>query len=225
MIGAQIFIALFFSWSLAGFAADKAEVAYNHALSLQKSSRYEEALLEFQAIEREFPYSSYAKMAKLKVADVHFDMASYIQAQYQYQYYFDLYPKEQNSDYALYRSGLSIYKTLPKTIDRDLSKTTDVLKVWRNVLLKFPNTKYESEILEQQKDLLKNLGKKELYIAKFYLKTKKYISAQLRFNKLFTEFPSFTKDKEALKAAIKCAQALDDEPKVEQYKKLLEKAS
>lgn len=225
MKSAQILIAIFIGFSSLAYAADKAEVAYNHALSLQKSSRYEEALLEFQAIEREFPYSSYAKLAKLKVADVHYDMASYIQAQYQYQYYFDLYPKEKNSDYALYRSGLSIYKTLPKTVDRDLSKTTDVLKIWRNVLVKFPNTEYEDEILEKQKKLLKDLGKKELYIAKFYLKTKKYISAQLRFNKLFSEFPSFTKDKEALKAAIKCAKALDDEPKVEHYKRLLKEAS
>jgi outer membrane protein assembly factor BamD len=199
----------------------KAEVAFKHAEQLQKSSRYEEALLEFQDIEREFPYSKYAKLSKLKIADVHFDMSNYVQAQYQYQYYFDLYPKEPNSDYALFRVGYSMYKTLPKTIDRDLSETANVLKSWRTLLVKFPKSKYAKDILKYQKELLTNLGKKELYIAKFYLKQKRYISAQKRFNKLFKQFPTFKKNKKALEAAIKCARNLDDEPAVEKYSKLL----
>lgn len=202
----------------------KAEVAFKHAEQLQKSSRYEEALLEFQDIEKEFPYSNSAKLSKLKIADVHFDMASYTQAQYQYQYYFDLYPKESNSDYALYRVGLSMFKTLPKTIDRDLAGSTNVLKAWRKLLVKFPNSKFTPDILKNQKKIINSLGGKQLYIANFYIKQKKYISAQRRLNKLFKQFPSFTAKKKALEAAIKCAKALDDDPSVKKYSKLLKKA-
>ncbi len=211
--------------SLAISTPQKAEIAFKHAEQLRESSRYEEALLEFQDIEKEFPYSKYAKISKLKVADVHFDMASYVQAQYQYQYYFDLYPKEQNSDYALYRVGLSMYKLLPKTVDRDLAGTTGVLKAWRNLLVKFPKSKFTPEILKHQKKLLNNLGKKELYIANFYLKKKKYISAQKRINKLFKEFPSFERNEKALLAAIACAKGLGDEPAVKKYTNLLKKVN
>ncbi|MGH1468749.1 MAG: outer membrane protein assembly factor BamD [Bdellovibrionales bacterium] len=203
----------------------KAEIAFKHAEQLKESSRYEEALLEFQDIGKEFPYSKYAKISKLKVADVHFDMASYIQAQYQYQYYFDLYPKEANSDYALYRVGLSMYKLLPKTVDRDLTGTTGVLKAWRNLLVKFPKSKFTPEILKYQKKLLKDLGEKELYIANFYLKKKKYVSAQRRINKLFKEFPSFEKNKKALATALACAKGLGDEPAIRKYSDLLKKAN
>lgn len=219
------FASLAFFISFASLAQDKVQVAFEHAQQLQKSSRYEEALLEYKEIESEFPYSSYAKEAKLKIADIHFDMASYIQARYQYQYYYDLYPKEKNSDYALYRVGLSLYKTLPPTIDRDLSKTSDVLVIWRKLLSKFPKTSFTDEVLTKQKELLKNLGKKELYIAKYYLKKKRYISAQRRFNKLFKEHPVFKKDQSALNAALKCAKKIGDEPAAEKYKKLLKDAS
>lgn len=201
----------------------KAEVAFKHAEQLKKSSRYEEALVEYQDIEREFPYSKFAKLSKIKIADVYFDMSSYVQAQYQYQYYFDLYPTDPSSDYALYRVGLSMYKTLPKTIDRDLSETADVLKAWRNLLVKFPRSEFTPNILAHQKTLLKRLGAKELYIAKFYVKKKKYISAKRRLNKLFKQFPLFKQDKEALETAIVCAKNLDDGPAVQEYSTLLKK--
>ena len=199
----------------------KADLAFKHAAQLQKASRYEEALLEFQEIERTFPYSSFAKKSKLRVADIHFEMTNYGQAQYQYQYFYDLYPQDEKSDYALYRVGLSMYKMLPKTIDRDLSATGSVLKAWRFVLVKFPKSKYTKDILKNQKKLLKNLGKKELYIASFYAKKNKCISAQRRLNKLFREFPSFLKNKKALNTAVKCSKELDDDPAAEKYSKLL----
>jgi len=203
----------------------KADLAFKHASQLQKASRYEEALLEFQEIERTFPYSTYAKQSKLRVADIHFEMTNYDQAQYQYQYFYDLYPKDEKSDYALYRVGLCMFKMLPKTIDRDLSGTTTVLKAWRSVLVKFPRSEYTKEILKHQKKLLDNLGKKELYIASFYAKKNKCLSAQTRIKKLFREFPNFLKNKKALGIAIKCSKKLDDEPAREKYKKLLKAAS
>lgn len=203
----------------------KADLAFKHASQLQKSSRYEEALLEFQEIERSFPYSTFAKASKLKVADIHFEMSNYVQAQYQYQYYFDLYPKESDSDYALYRVGLSMYKLLPKTVDRDLAGTADVLKAWRTVLVKFPRSKFTEEILKKQQKLINNLGAKELYIATFYTKKKKCISATRRMQKLFTEFPAFLKNKQALNTALKCAKELGDNPATEKYSELLKTAS
>lgn len=207
-----------------GLSTKKAGVAFKHAAQLQKAARYEEALAEFQDIEREFPYSTFAKEAKLRVADIYFEMTSYTQAQYQYQYYFDLYPKDKKSDYALYKVGLSMYKLLPKTIDRDLSDTSTVLKAWRNVLIKFPKSEYTKEILKKQTKLLDNLGNKELYIASFYAKKNKCISATRRVNKLFREFPSFLKNKKALNVALKCSKQLDDSPAVKKYSKLLKTA-
>jgi outer membrane protein assembly factor BamD len=214
--------------SVHGYAiskSKKASLAFAHASQLQKSSRYEEALLEFQEIERTFPYSKFAKASKLKIADIHFDMSNYVQAQYQYQYYFDLYPKDSDSDYALYRVGLSLYKLLPKTVDRDLGGTAQVLKAWRNVLVKFPKSKFTDEILTKQKKLINNLGSKELYIAAFYTRRGKCISATKRIKKLFREFPSFLKNKQALNTALKCSKELGDNPATEKYSKLLETAS
>ena len=120
------------------YGQNKAKKSFDFAQQLQKSSRYEEAIAEYQAIEQNFPYSSYAKLAQLKVADVYFEMRNYIQAQFQYKYYQELHPREDNSDYALFRSGLSLYKQLRKSVDRDLSKASEILKVWRQTLVKYP---------------------------------------------------------------------------------------
>lgn len=206
------------------FGQNKAKKSFDFAQQLQKSSRFEEAIAEYQNIEQNFPYSKYAKLAQLKVADVYFEMRNYIQAQYQYKYYHELHPKDENSDYALFRSGLSLYKQLPKSVDRDLSKASEVLKVWRETLVKHPGTKYTKKILDMQQKLIKKLGKKELYIANFYYKQDKCISAQSRINKLFTQYPTFMSDPKALKIAIYCSKSLEDGPAEKKYKELLKKS-
>ncbi len=202
----------------------KAERAFALATKLKESSRYEEALLEYQSIEAAFPYSEYAKESKLEIANVYFLMKNYVQAQYQYNYYQELYPRAQNSDYALFRAGLSQYKQMPKAVDRDLSMASDVLKTWRNTLVKYPKTKYTNEILKLQSEIIKLMGQKELYIADFYYKRKKCISAKRRINKLFTQYPSFLEDPKALKVAYECSVKLEDTPAAKKYKSLLEKA-
>ena len=209
-----------------GFAEDsqKAETAFNFASKLQKSSRYEEALVEYQTIETNYPYSKYAKLSKLRIADVHFLMKNYIQANYQYKYFHELYPRDENSDYALFRAGLSQYKQMPKAVDRDISMAADVLKTWRETLVKHPGTKYTQEILKLQQEVIKKMGRKELYIARFYQKQKRCISAQKRIKKLFRQYPTFLSDPKALKVAIECAKQLDDEPAEQKYKGLLKKA-
>jgi len=212
------------SFSYGAPSLKKAGLAFKHAAELQKASRYEEALLEFQEIERAFPYSTFAKRSKLRVADIHFEMTNYEQAQYQYQYFYDLYPKDEKSDYALYRVGLCMFKMLPKTIDRDLSGTGSVLKAWRTVLVKFPNSQFSKDILKNQKKLLDDLGKKELYIASFYAKKSRCVSAQRRLKKLFREFPNFLKNKKALTVAIKCSKELDDQPAAKKFANLLKAA-
>lgn len=202
----------------------KAEAAFNFAAKLQKSSRYEEALVEFQTIESNYPYSKYAKLSKLRIADVHFAMKNFIQAHYQYKYYHELYPREENSDYALFRAGLSQYKQMPEAIDRDISLAAEVLKTWRETLVKHPGTKFTNKILELQQEVIKKMGRKELYIAKFYHKQDRCISAQKRIKKLFRQYPTFLSDPKALRVAVDCAKQLEDEPAERKYRELLKRA-
>lgn len=197
--------------------SEESQIAFKHAVELQKAARYEEALLEFQEIERLFPYSNYAKRSKLIIADIHFDMLNYVQAQFQYQHFYDLYPSDKRSDYALYRVGESLYKQMPKTVDRDLSLTGNILKIWRGVVARFPKSKYTKLVLERQRELITKLAKKELYIAEYYKKKKRYISAHRRYKGLFKQFPDFKKNKEALTGALEVAKELDDGPLVKQY--------
>jgi len=197
--------------------SEESQVAFKHAVELQKAARYEEAILEFQEIERLFPYSNFAKRSKLLLADIHYDMLNFVQAQFQYQHYYDLYPSDEKSDYALYRVGESLYKQMPKTVDRDLSLTGNILKIWRGVLVRFPNSKYSKLVLKRQTELINRLAKKELYVAEYYKKQKKFISAHRRYKGLFSQFPTFKKNKEALTGALEVAKQLDDGPLVKKY--------
>lgn len=210
------------SFAAKGPLKNKAQIAFLRAAELEKSSRYEEALLEFQNVESTYPYSIYAKKSKLHIADIHFSMTSYIQAQYQYQLYYELFPSGEKSDYALFRVGYSLYKQLPKTIDRDLSQISEILGIWRRVLVKFAKSEHTKEILDLQAELLNRLGKKELYIADFYKKQKRCLSAHRRYKSLFIQFPKFKKNKDALTNALACAKEIGDDPLVKKYSLLLE---
>ena len=65
--------------------ASTPEGAYQIAEDLAKDERYEEAIAKFQDIKNKFPYSRFATMAELKIADLHYDREAFVEAQSAYQ--------------------------------------------------------------------------------------------------------------------------------------------
>lgn len=204
-----------FAWGLVSCSsddrkADNPEGAFQLAQEFEKDERFEESLRRYNEVKNKFPYSKYASMAELAVADVYFKQESFAEAQVAYQNFKELHPKHPQVDYVTFRLAMSYYSQLPGTIDRDLTLATNAILVFDEVIHQYPNSKYLQEAKDKKNECTKKLAEKEEYIADFYFKKEIYDSALARYESLLRTYPGLGFDAKALGRASIAAKRSGD---------------
>ncbi len=197
------------------------EGVYAIAQGFEKDDRFEEAIRRYQEVKNKFPYSNWAAKAELAIADVHFKDEAFAEAQVSYQAFKELHPKHPQIDYVSFRIGLSFYKQLPDSIDRDLTLAHDAILAFDEVLKNYSKSEYAKESQEKKADCLKKLATKEDYIGDFYFVREKYLAAFKRYESLITLYPGQGFDAKALSRAAISAHKSDHADKAETYLKKL----
>ena len=219
----QRFICLFFALGLAAcsssskYDVNTPEGAFLTAEDLAKDERYEEAVQQFSEVKNKHPYSRFAVQAELRIADVHYDREAFVEAQNAYQTFKELHPKHAQIAYVTFRLGLSYYKQLPSTIDRDLSLAEKAILFFDEVTNSYPNSEFAQQAKEKKTECSVMLAKKELYIARFYVKKELFDSAQHRFETVMKKYAGLGLDQEALYGAAKSALLAGDKDQGQKY--------
>lgn len=178
--------------------ADTPEAAFAEAEEFDKAERYDEAIKRYYEVRNKFAYSRFATKAALAIADAHFKQESFPEAQIAYQTFKDLHPKHPQIDYVSFQIGMSYYKQLPPTVDRDLTLAASAISQFEEVEARFPNSEHAKKASELRLDCLKQLAGKEEYIADFYFKKSQYDSALSRYEGLLSRYPNLGFDARAL---------------------------
>lgn len=154
------------------------------------SDHYLLATEHLKTIRNKFPYSQFAPLAQLRLADVYFLQESFAEAASAYETFRDLYPKHEKASYALFRAGKSYFKDSPSHVARDLGSATRSVATYREFLRRFPSDPLRPEA---EKDLLEAedlLAKKENYVAEFYRRQGQWKAARSRLESLLETFPN-----------------------------------
>lgn len=181
------------------------EGAFKAAEELENDERFEEAVQKFAEVKNKHPYSRFATLAELKIADVHFKREAYIEAQNAYQIFKDFHPKHPQADYVTYRLALSYYNQLPESIDRDLSLADKAILYFDEVINSFPASEFVADAKDKRASALRMLTEKEIYIARFYFIRDMYDSALKRYEYVLKTYPNLGYDSTALFGASKSA--------------------
>jgi outer membrane protein assembly factor BamD len=184
---------------------DTAEGAYELAQQYDKDERYEEAIRRYQEIKNKFPYSKYAVLSELAIADSNYRQESYPEAQVAYQSFKDLHPKHPQIDYVTFRLAMSYYNQLPPTSDRDLALASSTIVNFDEVIHQYPNSEYVKEAKEKKAAVVKLLAEKEMYIADFYFKKGQWDSARMRYEGEVKKYPGQEFEAKAMSRAVICA--------------------
>lgn len=200
---------------------DTPEELFAYAQELDAADRYQAAIQRYTEVKNKFPYSSYATLAELAVADAQFKNQDYAEAQISYQNFRELHPKNARIDYVIFRIGLSYYKQLPETFDRDITLANDAIYSFNELIKRFPSSEYFAEAQDYRRKAFTMLNEKELYIADFYFKREFYDSALSRYESAIKKYPGFGLEPRALYGAIKSAQKTDAADKVRNYSAVL----
>lgn len=197
------------------------EGAFASAEALEKDDRYEEAIARYAEVKNKHPYSRFATMSELKIADVHFKREAFIEAQGAYQLFKEFHPKHPQSDYVTYRLAMSYFNQLPTSIDRDLSAADKAILYFDEVATSYPSSTHVTESKEKKAAALKMLGEKEMYVARFYYKQKKFDSAMKRYEFLLKTYPNLGFDPEALLGAANSASKSGERERALQHVRTL----
>lgn len=193
------------------------EGLYKLAEFYRSQDRFEEAIAQYKALSNKHPYSKLAIDAELRVADCHYAKQEYAEAFASYKSFKELHPKHGSVDYVMFRAAESLREQLPSTVDRDLSQATMAISFYDELLMSYPQSKHSAEAKDKKLKLIQMLADKEIYIADFYFKQEKYLSALTRYEMFLNTFPQNLKTPYVLLYAAKSAQKADVPDKVKQH--------
>jgi len=134
----------------------------------------------------DYPETSEAHLAQLRIADSLFETKAYALAAVEYQVFTEFHPASKWASYALFRLGLSKYNDVD-AIDRDQQTTTEAVEAFRKLTTLYPDAQETSEAKPKLLELERRLVAHDLYIGEFYLKIKEYRAAAGRFETVLTK--------------------------------------
>ena len=160
---------------------------YGRALDNLISSDYEEASLEFEEVERQHPYSEWAKKAIIMSAYSSYKNRDYIKTEANLDRFLNLYPASDLAPYAQYLLGINYFDQIIE-VERDQSSVTKSLEIFKLILDRYPESNYAKDAYFKIIFLENQLAAKEIDIAMTYLRLKKYVAALKRFKYVVNNF-------------------------------------
>jgi outer membrane protein assembly factor BamD len=150
----------------------------------------------FQKIRKSYPYSRFAVLAELHMADCQFIQDNFSEAAVQYQQFVKAHPTHEDADYAAYRRGLSFYEMIPKDWvitppphERDQASTRDAREAFSSFLKNYPKSTWRERATELLDEVETALVRHEMYVARFYLSREDRLAAAVRLEGIRNDFP------------------------------------
>ena len=171
-----------------------------------KKGKYDKAIESFQKIKDWYPFSKYAILAELKIADAHFNLEEYEEAVYAYEEFEKLHPRNEAIPYVIYQIGRCYFVQID-TIDRDQSSSQKALDTFNRLIKQFPEDPYAALAREHIKKCVKSLAGHEFYVGLFYFKSKHYKAALKRFEAVLNKYPDVGLHYKALQYLAKAEAA------------------
>ncbi|MDJ0849768.1 MAG: outer membrane protein assembly factor BamD [Myxococcota bacterium] len=171
-------------------------------------ANYDDAIETFQTIIDNYPYSDYAVLAELAIADAYFSDAKYEEALSYYRDFTELHPQHEKVPYAIYRSALC-HERRSRSANRDQTATREALSFLDQLLATYPYSEYADEGEDLWRELRAKLAEQIARIGKFYMKRHEWESAAERYRALLNEYPGLGYDAEALYRLGVCYQRMN----------------
>ncbi len=153
-----------------------------------RSVDYPAAIEAFQQIIDSYPYSEYATLAELKIADVHFRRRDYEEAASFYQDFVELHPSHPEVPYAIYRNGLCSFERM-READRDQEPTRQAIAQFEALLQRHPDAPVADDARRKLEEARTRLAEREIRVADFYFDQGIYHAAVHRYRRALEAYP------------------------------------
>ena len=176
---------------------EPADQLYNQGLANLEKGRIVEASRKFDAVDREHPYSEFARKAIVLGAFTNYRQGRYPEAISAAKRYVTLYPTDREAAYAQYIIGLSYFRQIPD-VTRDQADSRRTIAAMTELVERFPESEYVDDAKTKIRFARDQIAGKEMQVGRYYLERREYLASIKRFRNVVEQYSNTRHTEEAL---------------------------
>ena len=174
---------------------------YSTAKERADRGQYEEAAKMFDEVERQHPYSVWARRAQLMSAFSYYMGQKYPDAVSSAQRFLTIHPGNKDAAYASYLIAMSYYQQIAD-VTRDQKITQSASDSFNELIRRYPQSRYASDARLKLDLINDHLAGKEMEVGRFYQRSGLWLAAATRFRVVVDKYQTTTHTPEALERLV-----------------------
>jgi outer membrane protein assembly factor BamD len=189
------------------YVARDVNTLYNLARQQLEQGNYAAAAGVFDEVERQHPYSVWARRAQLMSAFSYYAAREYQKGIDSARRFLSIHPGNRDAPYAYYLIALSYYEQI-NDVERDQGTTRQALDSLNELIRRYPDTRYAADARIKIDLVRDHLAGHEMEIGRFYENRGQWLAASLRFRGVVDQYQTTSHIPEALMRLTECYLAL-----------------
>ncbi len=170
---------------------------YNAARDRLERRSYLQAAGLFEEVERQHPYSVWARRAQLMAAFSYYAANDHTKSVDAARRFLSVHPGNRDAPYALYLIALNHYERI-SDVTRDQATTRLALDALGEVVRRYPDSRYAADARVKIDLVRDHLAGKEMEIGRFYQRRHRWLASVMRFRAVVDEYQTTSHAPEAL---------------------------
>jgi len=179
------------------YVARDVNTLYNAAYDRLQNRSYLQAAALFDEVERQHPYSIWARRAQLMSAFSYYATSNYTKSIESARRFLAIHPGNRAAPYAHYLIALSYYEQIGD-VTRDQGVTQQALAALGEVVRRYPTSPYADDARLKVDLVRDHLAGKEMEIGRFYQRRRLWLASVVRFRNVIENYQTTTHTPEAL---------------------------
>ena len=151
----------------------------------------------FDEVERQHPYSPWARRAQLMSAFSYYLAKDFTESNNSANRFLSIHPGNRDAAYAYYLIALNYYEQV-SDVSRDQKVTQQALDALGELIRRYPNTRYAADARLKIDLVRDHLAGKEMEVGRYYQRRGQWLAATVRFRKVVDEYDTTSHTPEAL---------------------------
>jgi outer membrane protein assembly factor BamD len=202
------------------YVARDVETLYTAAKARLDKGDVKVAAALFDEVERQHPYSPWARRAQLMSAFSYYVGRDYNKAIDSANRFLEIHPGNRQAPYAYYLVALCYYEQI-NDVDRDQAITQQAKTALNDVIRRYPDSQYAADARLKLDLVNDHLAGKEMEIGRFYERSGRWLAAQLRFKNVIESYQTTSHTPEALFRLTETNLALGIPDEAQKYSSVL----
>lgn len=174
---------------------------YNSAKFRLDRGQFKLAAALFDEVERQHPYSPWARRAQLMAAFSYYMNKDYPEAVQAAQRFLSIHPGNKDAPYAHYLIALCHYEQIAD-VTRDQKVTQQALDSLGELIRRYPGSRYAADARLKLDLVNDHLAGKEMEIGRFHQRRGQWLAATMRFRNVIDKYQTTTHTPEALERLV-----------------------